>query len=308
MDMRALKYMLSVEETGSITAAAKAHFVTQPAVSIQLKKLQEDLGTDLFEVVGREIRFTSAGRMVLDYARRMYALEKEMEGEISGITGLVRGEVSIGTIDAASIYILPAVYSSFSRKYPGIDLQVDVSPTLPLVERMLDGKLDFVVGTLTGEKRPGVEEMEIFREKLIPIAPPGHPAAAKRGVDVGTFAGYPFISFHRESLTRRMIEAALLDMGVTLEVAMEIDSQEAIKNLVASGLGLSILPHETVRGEIERGTLASSKVKGLKIERSIGLIMPGQRHVTAAARAFLDVMKNELKIDLPAAEGRESDG
>jgi DNA-binding transcriptional LysR family regulator len=308
MDMRALKYMLSVEETGSFTAAAKIHFVTQPAVSIQLKKLQEELGTPLFEMVGREVRFTSAGRMVLDYARRISALEKEMEGEISGITGLVSGEVSIGTIDAASIYILPAVYSSFARKYPGIDLQVDVSPTLPLVERMLDGRLDFVVGTLTDEKRAGVEETEIFREKLIPIAPPGHPAASRRGVGVETFARYPFISFHRESLTRLMIESALLEMGVTLEVAMEIDSQEAIKNLVASGLGLSILPHETVRGEIDRGALARSKVKGLKIERSIGLIMPEKRHVTSAARAFLDVMSSELKIELPVSGERDTDG
>ena len=305
MDMRALKYMLSVEETGSITAAAKEHFVTQPAVSIQLKKLQEELGTPLFEVVGREIRFTLPGRMVLDYARRIFVLEKEMEGELSGIAGLVSGEVSIGTIDAASIYILPDVYSAFRMKYPGIDLHVDISPTSPLVERMLDGRLDFVVGTLTGEKRAGVEEREIFREKLVPIAPPGHPVAVKSGVVVETFADHPFISFHRESLTRQIIESALLDMGVTLEVAMEIDSQEAIKNLVASGLGLSILPHETVRGEIERGTLARSRVKGLKIERSIGLIMPVKRHVTAAARAFLDVMNRELKIDLPATgEGK----
>ena len=307
MDIRGLKYMLSVEETGSITAAAREHFVTQPAVSMQLKKLQEELGTLLFEIVGREVRFTAAGRMVLDYARRISVLEREMEGEISGIAGLIRGEVSIGTIDAASIYILPAVYSSFRRQYPGIDIQVDVSPTLPLVERMLDGKLDFVVGTLDGEKHPGAEETEIFREELIPIAPPGHPAAAKRGVDVETFAGHPFISFHRESLTRRMIEAALLEMGVTLEVTMEIDSQEAIKNLVASGLGLSILPHETVRGEIERGTLARSRVRGLSIERSIGLIMPVKRHVTAAARAFLDVMNSELKIDLSSAAERDSD-
>ena len=308
MDMRALKYMLSVEETGSITAAAKEHFVTQPAVSIQLKKLQEELGTTLFEVVSREVRFTSVGRKVLDYARRMSALEKEMAGEISGITGRTSGEVSIGTIDAASIYILPAVYSSFRRKYPGIELSVDVSSTLPLLERMADGRLDLVVGTLSGEKRTGVREIEIFREKLVPISPPGHTAASRRGVDVETFAGHPFISFHRESVTRRMIEAALLDMGVTLEVAMEIDSQEAIKNLVASGLGLSILPHETVRGEIGRGTLARPRVRGLKIERSIGLIMPEKRHVTTAARAFLEVMKAELKIEIEGIDERDGDG
>ncbi len=308
MDMRVLKYMLSVEETGSITAAARAHFVTQPAVSIQLRKLQEELGTTLFEVVGRKVRFTEAGKKVLDYARRMSALEREMAGEISGIAGLASGELSIGTIDAASIYILPVVYSSFRRQYPGIELRVDVSSTSPLLERMLDGRLDFVVGTLSAEKRAGVEEIEIFREKLVPIAPPDHPAAARRGVDVETFAGHPFISFHRESVTRRMIESALLEMGVTLEVAMEIDSQEAIKNLVASGLGLSILPHETVRGEIERGLLARSRVKGLKIERSIGLMIPEKRHVTAAARAFLEVMKAELKIDIHGADERDGDG
>jgi DNA-binding transcriptional LysR family regulator len=95
-----------------------------------------------------------------------------------------------------------------------------------------------------------------------------------------------------------MIEEALSGMGVTVEVAMEIDSQEAIKNLVSSGLGLSILPHETVRGEIERGTLARPRVSGLRIERSIGLMMHGKRHVSAAARAFLEVMSTELGIDI----------
>jgi DNA-binding transcriptional LysR family regulator len=308
MDIRGLKYMLSVEETGSITAAAKAHFVTQPAVSIQLKKLQEELGAPLFEIVGREVRFTAAGRKVLDFARRIQALEKEMEGEISGLAGLASGEVAIGTIDAASIYILPSVYSRFRSQYPGIDLQIDVSPTLPLVERMLSGRLDLVVGTLTGGARKGVVETEVFRESLVPISPPGHPAAAKKGIDVVTFASWPFISFHRESVTRRLIEEALLAMGVTLEVEMEIDSQEAIKNLVASGLGLSILPHETVRGEIERGTLSRAKVRGLRIERSIGLMMPEKRHVTAAARAFLEIMKDELRIELPGRVEDDIDG
>jgi DNA-binding transcriptional LysR family regulator len=173
---------------------------------------------------------------------------------------------------------------------------------------MAEGRLDLVVGTMSGEKRQGLREAEVFREKLVPIAPPGHPAAASRGVDVSTFASYPFISFHRESVTRLMIEEALRNMGVTLEVEMEIDSQEAIKNLVASGLGLSILPHETVRGDIGRGTLARSKVRGLKLERAIGLIMPEKRHVTAAAQAFLGVMKEELDIDLPVGMEGDTDG
>jgi DNA-binding transcriptional LysR family regulator len=307
MDMRALRYVLSVEETGSITAAAKENFVTQPAVSIQLKKLQEELGTPLIEVIGREVRLTPAGRKVAEYARRMSMLEKELTGEISGLTGLRSGEISIGTIDAASIYILPSVFSSFRERYPGIELQVEVSPTLPLLERMLEGRLDLVVGTLTSETREHIEEREIFREKLVPIAPPGHPAAARRGVEVAKFAGYPFISFHRGSVTRRMIESVLLEMGVTLEVAMEIDSQEAIKNLVASGLGLSILPGRTVMGEIERGSLARPRVKGLRIERSIGLMLPRRKHLSAAARAFLEVMAEELDMDIERVEEKDGD-
>jgi DNA-binding transcriptional LysR family regulator len=170
---------------------------------------------------------------------------------------------------------------------------------------MLDGRLDLVVGTMSGEKRSGMTETEIFREKLVPIAPRGHPAAAKRGVNIGTFASYPFISFHRESVTRRMIEAALLRMGVTVEVEMEIDSQEAIKNLVSSGLGLSILPYETVRGEMERGDLARARVRGLRIERSIGLMIPEKRRLSAAARAFLGVMRDELGTGLPGIEERD---
>lgn len=298
MELRSLKYLLSLERSGSFTGAAAEHYVTQPAVSIQLKKLQKELGTVLFEMRGRDVVFTGAGRRVLDYAGRICDLEKQMLGELADIRGLEKGEVSVGTIDAASIYILPPVFSLFRRRYPGIELTVEVSSTAPLVAGLLAGRYDLAVGSLPAAEGDDIEEHEIFREELVPIAPPGHRSLdSPGGPDI--LSAYPFITFHRESVTRRMIEELLAGLGVQLEVSMAIDSQEAIKKIVSAGLGLSILPRRTVEAEIERGELAEIDIRGLKIERRIGIMLPAGRYLPATARAFLGVLDATLSTGLP---------
>jgi DNA-binding transcriptional LysR family regulator len=300
MELRTLKYLLSLSECGSFTAAARRHFVTQPAVSIQLAKLQEELGVRLFELEGRKVRFTGAGERVLDCARRVVHLERQMLMELSDMDGMRKGAISIGTIDAASIYVLPAVFSSFRRTYPGIDIKVEVGSTLPLVRGIEDGRFDLAVGTIGTDTGDGIEVFEVFREQLVPIADPLHPILKEGKRRIDSLAKYPFISFHSESVTRRLIDEVLVGKGIKLEVAMAIDSQEAIKNLVAAGLGFSILPRATVEKEISSGVLEEIPVRGLKIERRIGLMIPGRRYLSRTTRAFLGIMNGILDLDLPA--------
>ncbi len=299
MELRTLKYLVSLAQRGSFTAAAKDHYVTQPAVSIQLKKMQEELGTRLFELEGRRIRFTPAGEAALDYARRFIALEKELIRELRDMEGLQKGRLALGTIDAASIYVLPGIFSDFHDLYPGIDINLEISPTVPLLEGLGSGRLDLVVATLPVEETDDRSIIPVFSENLLPIAPPGHPLSEGGKIEANELSDYPFISFHRGSVTRRIIEDALREKGVEIRISMAIDSQEAIRNLVASGLGLAFLPEWTVREYIENGRVSPLDIKGLEIKRSLGLVMPAGRYLPSTVRAFLGVLREGLHIDLP---------
>lgn len=299
MELRTLKYLLSLSEHGSFTAAAQSHYVTQPAVSIQLRKLQEELGTILYEMEGRTVRFTRAGEIVLEYARRFSGLEGKLLREIKDLEGLQKGNIALGTIDAASIYVLPSIFSSFHELYPGIDINLEIASTVPMLSRLSEGALDLVIGTLPVDEESGFEVFPIYKEPLVIIAPPEHPLTRKKRLPPRSLSGHPFISFHKGSITRRIIEEVLLAGGIRPRIAMGIDSPEAIKNLVASGLGLAVLPARTVQDEIERGILSVVSVRGLKFERKLGLILPAGRYLSTTVKAFLGVLEHGLKIKLP---------
>lgn len=299
MEFRALKYLLSLSERGSITAAARDHYVTQPAVSIQLRKLQEELGAVLFEVRGRTVCFTRAGEIAVEYARRISELDGELHRELADLEELRRGRIALGTIDAASIYVLPSVYSRFQGLYPGIDIHLEVAATVPLLRKLRGGEIDCLVGTLPVDESDDLEVFPIFDESLVVIAPPGHPLARRRRITAGDLARHDFISFHEESITRRIIERVLVGKGVTPKISMAIDSPEAIKNLVSSGIGLAILPERAVRDEIADGRVVPLRIAGLAFRRTLGLFVPVRRYLSRPVRAFLGVMEEMLDVELP---------
>jgi len=299
MNFTTLRYLVSVADLGSLTAAAEAHFVSQPAVSIALRKLEDELGVPLLEAHGRRARLTRAGEIVLDYARRFGRLEGELIREIADLEGLVRGRIAIGTIDAASAYVLPHVFSRFHERYPGIDIALEVMATSPLMRDLRAGRLDLVVGTLPVEKGADIEVFPIYTERLLLVAHPAHPLARRRAIEPAAIAEHAFISFHEGANTRRLIEEALAARGVTPRVTMTTDSPEAIRNLAAAGLGMAILPERVVRDDIKRGLLVELAIRGLAFERTLGLIIPVRAYLPAGVRAFLGVLAEGLPVELP---------
>ena len=308
MDLTTLKIIVSLAERGSLTAAAEELHLTQPALSIRLRKLQAELGVRLFEVRGRRARLTRAGEVVLAYARRFANLQSELTREMVDLAGLAKGSVAIGTIDAASIYVLPHVFSRFRELYPAIDITLEIASTVPLLGELRAGRLDLVIGTLPVDRGDGLDVRPIYREKLLVIAPPAHRLARARTVEVSALAGEPFISFHEVSVTRRMIERVLGRCGISPRVTIATDSPEAMKKLVAAGLGLAVLPEPIVRDDVERGTLAALRVKGLAFERTLGLITPAGRYLPSTARAFLGVLADGLGLRLPGRFSLAGDG
>jgi len=299
MELRTLKYFLSLFENDSFTAAARENFISQPAISIQLKNLQRELGIRLYETRGRKLSFTEAGMIVVDYARRVAGLEKQLLEHINDIQELKKGRISLGTIDAASIYVLPEVFRIFRELYPGIEINLEIAATYPLFRELEKGELDLVVGTLPLDLTSDYEVYDIFSEPMVFICPREHPLTDKAGVEPQDLEQYPFILFRKGSVTRGIIEKELNSKGVAPDVSMAIDSQEAIKHLVSSGLGLSVLPMKTVEYEIKTGELSILDVRGISLRRDIGLILPVSRYLPMTVRAFLGAMKAVMEVNLP---------
>lgn len=298
MELRSLAYLVSLAERGSLTAAARAHFVTQPAVSVALRRLGEELGAVLYEVDGRAVRFTEAGRRVLEYARRFASLDEELRREMADLGELRAGRLAIGTIDAATIYVLPAVFARFGERYPGVDIHLEIAPTASLVSSLHAGRIDLAVGSLPIEGE-GLTVAEFFREEMLLIAPPGDPLADGRRHRASSLRDRPFISFHDGSVTRRIVEDRLRERGVEPRIALAIDSPEAIVNLVAAGLGLAVLPERVVTGELERGRVGLVRVARLSFERRLGLVVRSTGYIPRPLRAFLDEVQRERGVHLP---------
>jgi LysR family transcriptional activator of glutamate synthase operon len=299
MDLTTLKCFVSLAELGSLTAAAEVHHLTQPAVSIRLRKLEAELGAKLFYLSGRRMRLTSAGERAVAAARRMLRDAGELIRELADNEGLAQGRIAIGTIDAASSYVLPPVFSRFRERYPGVEIHLEVSATAVLLRLLREGALEIAVGTLPVERSGEYEIHPIYRERLLLIAPPGHPLSRAKRLTPRDIADAPFISFHRGATTRRIIEKELARHGAAPRVTITTDSPEAIRNLVAAGLGLAILPERLVRDDVRRGAVHVPRISGLVFERSLGLIIPSRRYLPETVRAFLGVLADELGVALP---------
>jgi DNA-binding transcriptional LysR family regulator len=289
MEFRQLKYFLSVVEEGSVSAAAAVHFVTQPAVSAQLKRLEEEAGEPLFERRGRRLVLTQVGRLLVTHAEDVVRRMDELERSLQGLRSLDSGRLRMGTIDAASVYVLPDVYRAFHRKYPGVRIEVVVDDTSHLVDALLGGDIELAITTLP-VGRDGVEAQSFYREQMIPVAHPSHPLASKRRVSLAELSEQGVISYPDGSTTRRLIEAVFAEHGIAYRAIMELSSPEAMKRLAQAELGVSILPRPVVSAEIGRRSLKALAMGRVRFEREIGMVFRRRESLSPPARAFLEMV------------------
>jgi len=289
MDIRQLRYFISVIKEGSVGAAARIHFVTQPAISLQMQRLQDTVGEKLFVRDGRRMVPTEAGRVLAAHAEAVVRRMDVLEAEMSGLRGLERGSLRLGAIDAVSVYVLPDIYHEFHEKYPGVILEITVGDTRELLEALRRGDVEVASTTLPVDAR-GFEVFEIYRERLVPVVPVDDPLAGKRSVTATALGEAGVITYPEGATTRRLIDTAFESAGATLRPRMEISSPEAIKRLSQAGLGPAILPEPVVKAELESGELVRLNVQGVDIERAIGMVHRERAALSPAARTFLDMV------------------
>lgn len=295
MEIRQLKYFLAVVRLGGVGAAAKANFVTQPAVTLQIQKLEEEVGEKLLERRGRTVAPTQAGSLLARHAEEVIRSVEALHSAVGGLKALERGNLRMGNIDAASVYVLPGIYRSFHHKYPDVKIEIIVGDTARLLEALRTGEVELagvVLPVDTGE----FETLPIYRDEMVLVAHPKHVLARRKNVTLEDVVEAGLIAYPPRSVTRRQIERVFVEHDLALNATMEIASPEAIKRLTQAGLGASVLPRPVVAPEIRRGALQAIRIRSVRFQRTIGMVLRGEDSLSRPARVFLDMVKTKFPV------------
>ncbi len=293
--LRQLEIFLAVYDLGSIKAASESLHLTQPTVSMQLKKLSEAIGMPLYERVGRGREFTDAGRALAATAREVLDSFERLDMALSDLRGLRAGTLRIAVV-TTSKYFIPHLLGSFCEQYPRVDLQFKVGNREQIIRRLHDGLDDLYVFSHP-PRDEDIVVTDFLPNPLVAIAPVGHPLAARERLSLEDLAAEPFLMREAGSGTRHAIERHLEKHRVRLNVRMTIESNEAIKHAVMSGLGISILSEHTLTHGGSTG-LARLDVRQLPIESTWYLVRLRSRRLSLIAEAFFDYLQREGKKSL----------
>lgn len=293
--LRQLQVFEAIVRLGSFTRAAEKLFLTQPTVSMQIRKLTDAIGLPLFEHVGRTVEPTEVGMVLYDACRRVFDVLSNLEMQVADLKGMKRGRLRIGVISTAK-YVVPEILGDFSRVYPGIDLVLKVTNRERIIERMLANEDDmYIMGQAPDELE--VESFPFSPNPLVMLAPRDHPLVGKKNIPLSVITQEPFIIREPGSGIRDATKKLCDAHGLTPNVRMELGSNEAIKHAIVAGLGLSVLSLHTLTLDGADGPVAILDVEGFPIIRHWSIVYPKGKELSLIAQTFLDfVESNEPKV------------
>jgi DNA-binding transcriptional LysR family regulator len=296
MDLRRLEVFAKVAELGSFSRAAEALFLTQPTISEHIRALEVEVGLPLLDRLGRGATPTPAGRVLLEYARRMLKLAEEARQAIEHFQGRMSGTLVVGGSTIPGEYVLPALMGQFKAKYPDIAITLRVGSSRQVSEWVDGGRVEIgVVGA-----RPVLRSLtarELMTDELVVVVPAGHPWAGRKSVGVADVRSEPLIVREPGSGSREALERALREAGTDLDafrVAGEIGSTQAIKQAVRAGVGITIISKRAVEDECRAGLVSCVKVRDLKVARSFYLVTHRERTRSPLAEAFVAFVESQV--------------
>jgi DNA-binding transcriptional LysR family regulator len=278
-----------VAQAGGISRGAQAARISQPAVSKQIRELEEDLKVRLLERQPRGTRLTQAGTILAGYAERLAALEREAARAIEEFRGLKRGRLAIGASTTIGAYLLPRLLGEFHRRHPQIELQLEIANTQDVQKLLRSDAVEIGLTEGIGEA-DGLDSEVFYRDELVAIAPPSHPLLEKRLVSAREICREPFVLREQGSGTRAVIERALAKRGLAPKTVLSLFSTEAVKRSVIAGLGLAIVSRLSIGLELQQRLLAIIPVKDLVIQRPLHLQRLQGRTPSPAAAQFIDLL------------------
>lgn len=307
---RQLQIFETIARNGSYTRAAEELFLTQPTVSMQIKKLTDTVGLPLFEQVGKRIYLTGIGKELAVICREIFETFSRFDMVIADMKGLKRGRLRLAAVTTAE-YFAPRLLGPFCQRYPGIDVSLEVTNRERVLERLTENLDDLY---MFGQPPEDIDV--VFRpflgNPLVVLAPREHPLVGQKLIPLKRLSEEPFLMREPGSGTRKAVQRLFDEHGLPLQVRMELGSNEAIKQAIIGGLGVSVLSRHTLALEVATGQLAILDVEGFPIQRYWYVVYPAGKQLSVVARTFFTYLQEEAKriaedIFVPSTESSEDD-
>lgn len=289
MELRQLEYFVAVCKELNFTRASEKLNVSQPSLSQQIKNLEEELGTPLFDRIGKKIAVTEAGEILLTHCYRVFHELDQARAALNDLNGVLRGKLSIGSVLTEEITLLPSMIIKFKKLYPSIKLSVEGLRTDDIRKKLLENELDLGIVFLP-IKNEEFECIPLFTETLSLAVPRTHPIAEQEMVDFATIGELDMILFPKDFYLRKLLDDYCEKAGIYIQPVLEMTTMESIVQMVAEGMGAAVLPSAYME------TLQNEKIKQVKlakpvVQTTIGIAYRKDKYVCAATKAFIALLQ-----------------
>ena len=294
MQIETLKVFCDLVESRSFSRAAVRNFITQSAVSQQVKNLETKFETQLLRRDGKTVSPTPAGRIFYERSRTILDSFEHMQLEMKSIGQDMAGSVRVATIYSVGLHEMSVVIKTFLKIYPKVNLHVEYSKGSQVYEDCLRGAVDLGVVTYP-EPRKGLRIISLPADKLVLICSPDHPLARRHHVDIRKLNGQTYVAWEKGVASRRALDRIFQEHDIRVNIVMEFDNIETIKRSVEIGAGVSIVPLLSVQKEVQSGSLVQVFFNEKTFYRQLGAIVRSKQALSPAAHKFIELMKNPPK-------------
>jgi len=294
MDFDQLNSFLEVAKHSSFSKAAERCFRTQPAISSQIRALEEEVGAKLFDRSGAKVTLTVAGKAFQAYADEALRSLKTLKTTIAEMDRTPRGEIVVGANEATCLYVLPEVFADFKRQYPKVSVSIQRAETTKTAESVIDQSVDFGIVSMP-VKDARLAAVPIHQDELVLIAAARHPLAQLSNVRLEEVAKYPLV-LPKLGRTREAIDDVFQEAQLKQHVSMELDSSELLKRFVAADVGVGFVARSNISDEVRAGTLVALSFIDPPIRRDLALVYRKDKTLSRAARAFMEIAVNKKAL------------
>ncbi len=294
MTLRHLRIFIQVVKSGSVTAAAKALYLAQPAVSQAIRELEDLLGVRLFDRMSKKLYITESGKKLYAYAVSVMDLLEEMQHTVTDTQNA--GVLRVGASITIGTHYMPTLVKQFAAAHPNADVRVLVSSSETIENKVLDNELDFAL--IEGiAHAPQLEKWEWMQDKLVAVCCPSHPLLLQQPVSLEQLASAPLLLREKGSGTRELFDALLRTHNCKVTPKWESTSTHALINAVREGLGVSVLPYRLIEHELQSGQISCLTTNGFSLKRSYVLIRHKNKHLSPLMQAFIKMLKDKKAAD-----------
>ena len=287
MDFDQLDTFLEVARHLSFSRAAEKRFRTQPAISAQIRALEEEVGAKLLDRSGGKVSLTAAGKLFQRYAEESLAARKAVIAAVAEMERVPRGEIIVAANEGTCLHVLPEVFAEFKKQYPAVAVNINRLESSAILESVIENSVDFgVVALPVTDNRLTV--VQIHRDELVAIVEPRHPLAKNKAVTLEQVAQFPLL-MPEHGRTRDALEQLYHERKLKLNISMELDSSELLKAFVAAGVGVGFIARSNIVQDVKAGTLTGIALADATVRRDMALVFRTHKALSRAALAFIDI-------------------